>query len=348
MKRPNSLASSIVRQSRGHGFTLVELMVAMIIGLLLIGATISVFISTQQTNRTQEAMSRVQESGRYAIEMIAREARMAGYGACAGIRVHNILDQSDPAYDPALHSSEDAFSYMDPPNGHVRGDVLVVNQMRLLTTELEASGSSGGGGGNVPPIGLVQNESGIEQGTILMVSAPDGSACDLFQQTTTSSASNLQRAAGGQSPGNLSSSQVRYSVFTGPIEVSQADRSIFYIGESKFSPGTPSLYQMRESNNNTPVEIVEGVYDMRIEYGRDTNNDGQVDDYVSHENTSATDDWSEFVAVRIHFLVHNGTEQNVVDEARENLYFAGGLFDAPDRRLYQTFTTTIAARNRLE
>lgn len=61
------------------GFSIVELMIALVIGLLLMTGVIQVFISSKQTYATNEAMARLQENGRFALEFIARSARIAGY-----------------------------------------------------------------------------------------------------------------------------------------------------------------------------------------------------------------------------------------------------------------------------
>lgn len=329
-----------------RGLTLVELMVALVLGLLLIGGIINVFLGTQQTHRTQEAMSRVQEAGRFAVEMLAHEARQAGFSACAGMRMNNLLDQNDPGYDPAVHAARDAFSFVPEPAAHLRGDVLAVNRMRTLSTGRDAGTGDPANPQDVPPI-VLDGASGVEQGTIVMVSSPDGTGCDLFQQTTTDTADDLQRAAGGGTPGNITAAQAQYTAFDGPVDISLAERSVYFIGDSAFNPGVSSLFRMRVTDGNTPREIVEGVYDMYVEYGEDTNDDGWVDTYIPHRSLDATSDWSRFAAVRVQFLVYSGAQDNVVDEPRANILFGGQFVDAPDRRLYQAFTTTIAARNRL-
>lgn len=61
------------------GLSIVELMVAMALGLLLMTGVIQVFLSSRQTYAANEAMGRLQENGRFALEFIARSARLAGY-----------------------------------------------------------------------------------------------------------------------------------------------------------------------------------------------------------------------------------------------------------------------------
>lgn len=61
------------------GFSIVELMISLVLGLLLMTGVIQVFLSSRQTYATNEAMARQQENGRFALEFIARSARSAGY-----------------------------------------------------------------------------------------------------------------------------------------------------------------------------------------------------------------------------------------------------------------------------
>ena len=65
--------------SRQRGLSIVELMIALLLGLILLGGVIQVFLSSRQTYSANEAMSRMQENGRFALEFIARSARLAGY-----------------------------------------------------------------------------------------------------------------------------------------------------------------------------------------------------------------------------------------------------------------------------
>jgi prepilin-type N-terminal cleavage/methylation domain-containing protein len=62
-----------------QGLSLVELMVALVLGLLLMTGIIQVFLSSKQTYATNEAMARMQENGRFALEFMSRSARLAGY-----------------------------------------------------------------------------------------------------------------------------------------------------------------------------------------------------------------------------------------------------------------------------
>ena len=62
-----------------QGFSLVEIMVALVISLFLAAGIIQLFISSQQTYRVTQALSRLQENGRFIIDRMAFDIRMAGY-----------------------------------------------------------------------------------------------------------------------------------------------------------------------------------------------------------------------------------------------------------------------------
>ncbi len=67
------------------GFSLVELMVSMFLGLLILLGLITVFSNSSQMGRTQEGLSRIQENGRFAIERIKRDLELAGRVHCASV-----------------------------------------------------------------------------------------------------------------------------------------------------------------------------------------------------------------------------------------------------------------------
>lgn len=62
-----------------RGLTLVEILVALTISAFLIAGVIQLFVGSKQTYRGHDALSRIQENGRFAIDTMARDIRMAGY-----------------------------------------------------------------------------------------------------------------------------------------------------------------------------------------------------------------------------------------------------------------------------
>jgi type IV pilus assembly protein PilW len=62
-----------------RGLTLVELMIALGLGLLLVAGVGAVYLGSSQTYRVSQDGARIQESGRYALDVIGRSLRQAGY-----------------------------------------------------------------------------------------------------------------------------------------------------------------------------------------------------------------------------------------------------------------------------
>ncbi|MBV6412459.1 MAG: prepilin-type N-terminal cleavage/methylation domain-containing protein [Xanthomonadales bacterium] len=70
-------------RSPQRGFTLVELMIAMAIGLIATIGIVSLFGGTSRTNQLQEGLARLQENGRYAAMRIEDDLRMASALYCS-------------------------------------------------------------------------------------------------------------------------------------------------------------------------------------------------------------------------------------------------------------------------
>lgn len=68
---------------RQAGFTLIELMIALVIGLIAMIGIVSLFGGTSRTNRLQEGLARLQENGRFAVMRIESDLRMASAQYCS-------------------------------------------------------------------------------------------------------------------------------------------------------------------------------------------------------------------------------------------------------------------------
>ncbi|HOW79933.1 MAG TPA: PilW family protein [Verrucomicrobiota bacterium] len=78
MRHPNR-TGAIPHQSTQRGFSLVEIMVALVLGLVIVAAVLQTFISTQQSARTLETTSGMQENERLALDFLGKYIRLAGY-----------------------------------------------------------------------------------------------------------------------------------------------------------------------------------------------------------------------------------------------------------------------------
>ncbi|MBF0470750.1 MAG: PilW family protein [Gammaproteobacteria bacterium] len=67
-----------------HGLSLVEIMIAMTIGLLVIAGIFQLFLNTRLSNSTQNGMSSLYENARYAMFILGEDLMMAGYDNATG------------------------------------------------------------------------------------------------------------------------------------------------------------------------------------------------------------------------------------------------------------------------
>lgn len=65
--------------NKQKGLSLIELMIALVLGLFLVAGVIQIFLGTSQTYRLTGDIARVQENARFALDILARDIRMAGY-----------------------------------------------------------------------------------------------------------------------------------------------------------------------------------------------------------------------------------------------------------------------------
>ena len=98
--------------ARQQGFTLIELMVALLLGLLVIAAAGSIFLSNRRVYGNTEAINRIQENQRAAFEILARDIREAGGNPCTRFSDHPV----------SLRSAASGSAYWARFNGGIHGE----------------------------------------------------------------------------------------------------------------------------------------------------------------------------------------------------------------------------------
>lgn len=61
------------------GFSLIELMIGIVIGLFITGVVIALFTQSKRNYNQDEEIARLQENGRYALQVISRDLALAGF-----------------------------------------------------------------------------------------------------------------------------------------------------------------------------------------------------------------------------------------------------------------------------
>ncbi len=337
--------------SRQRGLSLVELMVAMVISLFLLGGVVQVYTANKSTYRFSEAMSRIQENARYALDTMARDLRMAGFWGCATFdpadpsNIQNNLDPAGPGYDPELHD----FVGQPPVEG-------TENDGLNGSDSIRARGSLPGQANVVSPYNsptsaqiFINQADFVAPGDIVLLSNCKGA--DIFQVTNTTNGGGAAKQSvfhnsGAGSPGNSSGGggcpgvnpNCLSQTYGGDSSLLKLQSVRYYIAAG--ASGEPALWR---DINGTPQELVEGVEQLQILYGINTDaNATAPNQYVT---SAAVPDWNRVVAVRLMLLLRS--PENVSLDAPQTYRFNGVNAVSPDNRLRQVISTTIALRNRI-
>ena len=264
---------------RQGGFTLIELMISMVLGLVVIGAVMSVMLANKRTYRTSTALSQIQESARSAFELMARDIRQSGATGCDNSgKVANVLNTGTQWWQTWFSIKGFAGTDTDPatPTGSSPGD-RVVNTDSLEVQSIVGAGIS------------VQNHDPVNAQIKLNTTAADFTAGDVlmvcdFDHAVILQASNyditnvaIVHDSGTGSPGNCSkglgfptncgSATGNVYKFGANSQVAHLGATDWYIGNNgRPEEGGRSLYRRRLGSGGALLteEMVAGVTDMQI------------------------------------------------------------------------------------
>ena len=157
------------------GLSLIELMVAITIGLLLLSGVFTIFMSNKQSYRVQENMGRVQENGRFAVDLMARTLRMTAWQG----------DTVDEWANGALSVSNGGVQALSGTNNESSAGILAGSDTITATYQGNTDGFVRDCLGNVVPVGVnVQNTFQVNTTAGGVVGAPAGSVGQLECETT--------------------------------------------------------------------------------------------------------------------------------------------------------------------
>ncbi|OPY80615.1 MAG: hypothetical protein A4E70_01651 [Syntrophus sp. PtaU1.Bin005] len=104
-----------------NGFTLVEVMVALAVSLVLLGAIWGFFENQHRNYSTQERLTEMQQNARVGLEMMTREIRMAGYNPTGGLSVCAGTNMASATNSPCVgisNASGNTVSFSADLNGN--------------------------------------------------------------------------------------------------------------------------------------------------------------------------------------------------------------------------------------
>lgn len=326
----NHRTNPLPLRSRASGVTLIELMIALVLGLLVVLAASGIFVSNRQVFRATENLSRVQENARVAYELMAREVREAGGNPCSrNIPIVNVLNDPD----------EWAASWADGVRGYEGGQAFsqaafgTAAGNRVAGTDAVELRSGAPGEVTIvdhkPPSAQFKINTtahGLQDGDIVM-------ACDFVQgsifQITGASSSNVTivHNSGTGTPGNCSKGlgwTLTPCITTGPNKVpngtpyaygpnstiARLRTTAWYVGFNGRSNGSRSLYRTTgQGLTSSNEEVTEGVQDMQLQYLLPG-----ATGYVDATSINATN-WKQVSAVRI-VLTMQGQERVGTDGSK--------------------------------
>lgn len=294
---------------RQHGVTLVEVMIAMLVGLILLAGITTLVVNASRGNRDIDAAARQLENGRYAVKSLSKHLQHAGFwgrlyppaapgmpsvpgglpNACtapvtaailqADMPLH-IQGEDSPAGDPAANCLGDA--------DHVDGTDIVTVRRAAGTdhTPTEANDAA-----NAAAFYLQTSHTAFDIDT----GANADPGANGFGITELDAAGNAVTAP---------LYQYRVDTFfvsprTRPVNVGACDGDDADNGDE-----IPTLMHLRLVDTGFCAQAVAtGVEDMQIEYGVDTTNNGTPNQYTTAP--ADTTAWSNVMGVRLYLLVRS-------------------------------------------
>lgn len=307
---------------RGHaGFTLIELMIAMILGLVVIAGVASVFLAGQQSFRTNDALGEVQDNSRLAFELMARDMRMAGLTGCANQgHMVNVLNNQGAAWwanwANSIHGYDTAQDDPAVTTGTAAGQrVAGTDSLQLIGAATTNFTVKEPGETSAYTIALNETGADLQSGDIVLLCDPGQSAV-LQIGTYTPTSATFDYIASGSTTGNSTT----ILDYTGPgvptavpfpanSQVASYEAVDWYIGNN--SVGGSSLYRISLQNvggvpTPTPQEMVRNVTGMTLTFLDPTTGS----DFVA---PSAITDWTGVTAVRAQFTLQSTFQRATTD-----------------------------------
>ena len=330
------------RQQRGVG--LVEIMISLVLGLLVTGAVVQIYLTTKRQNDMQTSLTGRQESGRFAAQIIQRDAQMAGYRGCLR-DVNSVVNTlSTPTdflyrYDRHVEGFENGAGIpASIANVVPNTDVLTlrtVDDTGVSTTAILASATD-------DPVTVADlDPAPFAVNDIALIT--DCGGASIFQVTAFDvPTGTIVHNTGGALPGNSTKNLNRR--FGASSQVFKIRTTTYFIRNSDNGTG-PALWR-RSGGIAAPQELAEGVENMQLLFGLDTDANQTADEYRTADNVAANQ-WRNVVSVQVSLLVA-GVADKVAEADPRTFTLLGedvGPFD--DGRLRRVVTFTVALRNRV-
>lgn len=327
-----------------RGMSLVEIMVAMTLGLILTTGVIQLFVSNKRAYEVQTATNGMQENGRYAMKLLTDALRAADHWG--GVEASDVGGTAsvtgvvgcDAAW--ILNVSEGIRGYEGVSGTPPLPSGCIANADYVANTDVFVVRHAGG---EFQPTATVTSSGGSE---VWVRSAP-GRRAQLF------SASDI-----GNLPGDLydAGDPDAEGLYHYPYRI-----AAYFLRPCSGKAGTacaatddggnpiPTLARLALVNGQLQEQaMVNGVEHMQLEYGVDANLDTNPDFYTDAATVSAAAQWNRVVSVRLTLVVRAEERSALADDTVYTLP-NGSNYTAPTADKYyqrKVFTSVVDIRNR--
>ncbi|MBB5882872.1 type IV pilus assembly protein PilW [Xanthomonas arboricola] len=367
---------------RVSGVSLIELMIALVIGLVLMLGILQVFAASKTAYRLSEGLARTQENARFAIDYLQRDIRMAGHFGCVSDQSH--LQNADALQSNFASNADQALNFKVSIQGYEANGTAPSDSVTLgaptagwspgLPTSISALSPLAGSDIVVlrflspqgAPVNTVVAGANTTKFTVpparWVAFTQDGvSNPQLFGVADCTYADVFQASATAASTGEVTAAKAigRYSAQpTGQTNLYRAESLVYYVARN--TGGEPALFRARYGGASyTTEELVEGVESLQFIYGQDRVTDltsNAPSGYIDVQNTAATlggvaAQWRRVGSVQIGLLMRSPENATATAPAAANRPRVLGVQFAPpssaDGRIRGVYETTVALRNRL-
>lgn len=319
---------SLPSYGRVRGLSLIELMIAMVLGLMVVGVAIGIFMSNRQTYRATENLSRVQENARTAFEMMARDMREAGGNPCVNnLPIANVLNTANwwsnlTHWDDAVRGYAATEAFPDAAFGTGAGSrISGTDAIQLISGDDSVATISAHNTGGAQ-FTLNTATSGFSTGDLLM--ACNSRQASIFRASAVAG-NTVGHAAGGGNctsalglgvPTNCAGRKV--FEFAAPNSVMVRLHSTrWYIANN--ARGISSLYQSRLAGNGVQnQEVAEGVTNMQVTYLMR----GGTSYQTAAQVAATANGWANVIAARIQLTLQGQENANDSITTRQLIHVA--------------------------
>lgn len=328
---------------RQTGLSLVELMISITLGLVLMAGVLQMFLSSKTVYTTQQNLTRIQETGRLAIEFLSRDLRMAGNMGCFRedtVNKTKTLDNSALVIGGLYGNFKEFIRGYSAESGLTTAQRTYLGKTtnpstNLLTIRYASATPRIINGANTNTTLQTFTDDQVDASNcvegLCVGDAAVVSTCfkaRIFKVSALSSSGNNLTVSHADSWDIANFPQNSYS----NGELLRMNSATYFVANNP--GGAPSLWL--KLNAKPAVEILEGVENITYKFATFDNRD-----YRSAENLTASD-WARVISVRI-FVVARSIDNNSVPEPQP--YVVDGQTTTPtDRYMRQVFTATVALR----